>query len=251
MDDSTVLLSDANLQVVERITTGIVDQCFGGGVSRTSVNLLGGDPGAGKTTLSLQLSDVFAGFYQREVLYIANEQHAPEIKETAERLHLKNMKRIRIVKAMGGVMHDIGSMLLHFEPCLTILDSVTKWSGEDMREAVVICQRLKDYTVRLNAPTIVVNQVTKSGDHSGLNQMQHAVDSTMLFEILGENPGDPRRLLTRKNRNGPAPVSQYYDMTALGLVGITEEEAMLRLQESPQESKKSELEEIEDEDSED
>lgn len=247
MEDSTVLLSDAKLLAVERIQTGIVDHCFGGGIARTSVALLGGDPGAGKTTLCLQLSDVFASKFGKEVLYIANEQHAPELKETAERLRLKCPNKIRIVKAMGGVSHDIGSLLLHYSPCLTILDSVTKWSGEDMNEAVIICQRLKDYTVRLNAPTIVINQVTKSGDHSGLNKMQHAVDSTMLFDVLGENPEDPRRLHVRKNRNGPAPVSQYFEMTRLGLVGITENEALDRLKESGQELKQP----ANDEDSED
>jgi predicted ATP-dependent serine protease len=150
---------------------------------------------------------------------------------------------------MGGVTHDIGTLLLHYAPCLTILDSVTKWSGEDMNEAVVICQRLKDYTVRLNSPTIVINQVTKSGDHSGLNKMQHAVDSTMLFEVLGENPDDPRRLHVRKNRQGPAPVSQYFEMTPTGLQGITELEALERLKESGQEPKEEPepLEEDEDE----
>jgi DNA repair protein RadA/Sms len=241
MDDSVVSLDDASLQVVDRIKTGIVDACFGGeidpsgkvigrGIARTSVNLLGGDPGAGKTTLCLQLSDIFAEYYpNKRVLYIANEQHAPELKETAVRLGLKNKKRILIVKAMGGVTHDIGSLLLHYEPCLTILDSVTKWSGEDMNEAVTICQRLKDYTVRLNAPTIVINQVTKGGDHSGLNKMQHAVDSTLMFEILGQNPEDPRRLHVRKNRNGLAPVSQYFEMVARGVFEITEDEAMARL----------------------
>jgi predicted ATP-dependent serine protease len=120
-------------------------------------------------------------------------------------------------------------MLLHFKPCLTILDSVTKWSGEDVNEAVTICQRFKDYTVRLNAPTIVINQVTKSGDHAGLNKMQHAVDCTAMFEILGDNPQDPRRLHVRKNRNGPAPISQYFEMVELGVFEITEEEAMARL----------------------
>ena len=233
MEDSVVPLSDATLSVVERVQTGIVDQCFGGGIAKTSVALLGGDPGAGKTTLCLQLADIFAGKYKDKVLYIANEQHATELKETSIRLQLKHSPLIFIVKAMGGVQHDIGSLLLHYKPCLTILDSVTKWSGEDMNEAVIICQRLKDYTVRLNAPTIVINQVNKSGDHSGLNKMQHAVDSTMLFEVLGENPQDPRRLHVRKNRNGPAPVSQYYEMTALGLFEITEQDAMSRLEGPP------------------
>lgn len=251
-EDDTVLLSDAKLAMVERVKTGLVDVCFGGegsdvGIVRTSIALLGGDPGAGKTTLSLQLSDFFAGKFQQETLYIANEQDPTEIKSTGGRLKLKNMHLIRIVKAMGGVQTDIGTYLLHYKPCFIVLDSVTKWSGEDMNLAVTICQRLKDYTVRLNAPTLVVNQVTKGGEHAGLNKMQHAVDATMLFEVWGENPNDPRRLHVRKNRFGPAPVSQYYEMTALGLFEITEDEARLRLAASEQEPPVDESEDENDE----
>lgn len=255
-EDDTVLLSDAKLAEVERVKTGIVDYCFGGdetsgeGVVRTSVALLGGDPGAGKTTLCLQLSDIFAGKFNQETLYIANEQDPTEIKTTGGRLHLKHMSLIRIVKAMGGVSADIGAYLLRYKPCLIVLDSVTKWAGEDMSVAVSICQRLKDYTVRLNAPSIVINQVTKGGEHAGLNKMQHAVDATMLFEVWGENPSDPRRLHVRKNRFGPAPVSQFYEMTAHGLYEISEEEAMSRVKESerPKDRElKDELDEVESE----
>ena len=89
---------------------------------------------------------------------------------------------------------------------------------------------MKDYTVRLNSPTIVINQVTKSGDHSGLNKMQHAVDCTALFEILGENPDDPRRLCIRNNRNGPAPISQYFEMIETGVFEISEDVAIRRLE---------------------
>ncbi|HEX6826557.1 MAG TPA: ATPase domain-containing protein [Nitrospiraceae bacterium] len=238
IDDSTVLLSDAKLGVVERVITNMVDHCFGPpdspGIVTTSVALLAGDPGAGKTTLCLQLSDFFAGHCQRETLYIANEQEDVELKETARRLNLKHGNKIRIVKAMGGVSHDIGAIILRFMPCFIVLDSVTKWSGEDMREAVVICQRLKDYSVKLKAPTLVINQVTKGGEHAGLNKMQHAVDTTAMFEVWGERPDDPRRLHTRKNRNGPAPVSQFFKMTGTGLFGMTEEEALECLKEEGQ-----------------
>lgn len=239
MDDSVVPLGGKDAPPVKRTLTGFVDKCFGGaivngevigkGIAETAVLLLGGDPGAGKTTMCLQLANIFGGIYKKRVLYIANEQHYDELNETATRLELEHMRTIHIVKAMGGVQHDIGALLLHYQPCLTVLDSVTKWSGEDVNEAVVICQRLKDYTVRLRAPTLVINQVTKSGDHSGLNKMQHAVDWTGLLEVLGENPEDPRRLHVRKNRNGLAPISQYLEMTERGVFEIDETEALTRL----------------------
>ena len=252
MSDCIQPLGGKDAVPVERVLTGIVDKCFGGGkgIAKTAVILLAGDPGAGKTTLCLQLSDIFAGIFNQLVLYIANEQHYSELNDTATRLQLKHMPLIHIVKAMGGVQHDIGEMLLHYKPCLTILDSVTKWSGEDMNEAVTICQRFKDYTVRLNAPTIVINQVTKSGDHAGLNKMKHAVDATAMFEILGDGPTDTRRLHIEKNRNGPAPISQYFEMVESGLFEITEDEAMGRLDGSPK--PKSQVEEDnEDEEDED
>jgi DNA repair protein RadA/Sms len=228
IDDSTILLSDVVGEPVGRIKTGLVDLVFGGGIAETSVTLLGGEPGAGKTTLCLQLSDVFARLFDRETLYIANEQSHKEISDTAERLSLTHRHRIRIVKAMGGVTHDIGDLLRHYKPCFTILDSLTKWVGEDLVLAVVVAQRLKDYAVLLNHPIIIINQVNKGGDHAGLEKLQHAVDTTMMFDILeGELDEEgkllppklsPRQLHSIKNRFGPAPEEQFFQMTQTGLI---------------------------------
>jgi DNA repair protein RadA/Sms len=243
-DEHTVLLSDAKISNVERVKTGgLVDHIFGGGIANTSVNLLAGEPGAGKTTLCLQLADWFATLYQKEALYIANEQADSELKDTGERLNLKSPGLIRVVKGMGGISFDLGELLMKYKPCLILLDSVTKWSGEDLEMQVVICQRLKDYSVSLKAPSVVVNQVTKGGDHAGLNKMQHAVDMCCLFEVLHEDEEEIsanqtiRRLWSTKNRFGPAPEEQFYQMTATGLVGISKEEA-----EAEEEPKSSTLE---------
>jgi DNA repair protein RadA/Sms len=230
LDDSTVLLSEVKSSKVRRIPTGLVDAVFGSGIACTSVNLLAGEPGAGKTTLSLMLCNIVIAHYQRtrEALYIANEQAAEEIAETAERLQLENRDKIRIVKAMGGVTHDIGDLLIHYKPCFTILDSITKWAGEDMSLAVVIAQRIKDYAVKLECPCIIVNQVTKDGDHAGLKQLEHAVDMAAMFDILVDSLDEngepippklsPRRLWSSKNRFGVAPEEQIYMMTETGLV---------------------------------
>ena len=234
ISDYTVRLGDAAAFKVPRVVTGLVDKVFGGGIAQTSVNLLAGEPGAGKTTLSLQLSDIFCRLHPgRDTVIIANEQSADEIQETANRLdlkHVKDDKRIVIVKAMGGVTFDIGALLTHFKPCLVTLDSLTKWVGGDLALAVKIAQQLKDFAVFLKCPVNIVNQVTKDDDHAGLKQLQHAVDWTGKFTILeGEldpngnpipKPLSPRCLESEKNRFGPAPEEQFFQMTAKGLVEI-------------------------------
>lgn len=230
IEQYAVRLGSGKSQPVERIKTGMVDLVFGGGMARTSVNLLAGEPGAGKTTLCLQLSNIFASQLNRDTIYIANEQSAEEIEDTANRLDLSHRPNIIIIKAMGGVSFSIGALLKHFEPCLVTLDSLTKWVGEDMALAVTITQQLKEVAVVLKCPVIAINQVTKDGDHAGLKKLEHAVDWCGMFDILeGEIDEEgkpipkklsPRRLMSTKNRFGPAPEEQFFQMTETGLVEV-------------------------------
>lgn len=230
LDEFVERLGTGKARKIERIKTDLVDLVFGGGIARTSVNLLAGEPGAGKTTLCLMLANYFSKALDRDSMYIANEQSKDEIDDTASRLALECRERILIVKAMGGVNFSIGALLGHFKPCFVVLDSITKWVGEDMELAVSIAYQLKEISVSLKAPVIIINQVNKDGDHAGLKKLEHAVDWSGMFDILeGEvdaegNPipkkDSPRRLMSTKNRFGPAPEEQFFQMTETGLVGV-------------------------------
>lgn len=232
LDEYVQRLGTGKGQQVPRIKTGLVDLIFGGGsgLAVTSVNLLAGEPGAGKTTLCLQLCDILSTLLDKDSMYIANEQSKDEIEDTAERLKLDSRNRILIVKAMGGVNFSIGALLGHYKPCLVILDSITKWVGDDMELGVSICYQMKEISVQLKAPSIIINQVTKDGDHAGLKKMEHAVDFSGMFDILeGEldeeghpvpKKDSPRRLSSTKNRFGPAPEEQFFKMTETGLVEV-------------------------------
>jgi len=75
---------------------------------------------------------------------------------------------------------------------------------------------LKEYSVELNSPSIVIDHITKQGDFAGLEALQHAVDCTMMFEVYD----NIRVLETQKNRSGPAFVQVHFEMTERGLVYV-------------------------------
>lgn len=221
-DDGTVLLSDASVQDVTRLQTGPWDKCWGHhftpqgkevfGIVNCSVTLLGGAPGAGKSTLALMLADTTAGATQRESLYISAEEHVEQIKARAKRLGLKNLHLIRI--ASIGQVQNLAPILEHYKPCSIIGDSVPK-IAPDMNDAVQFAETIKEWTDTLKAPAFLIDHVTKEEEFAGLQALQHAVDTTLLFTVYED---EVRELRTVKNRNGPSGVKVLFEMTERGLV---------------------------------
>ena len=83
-------LNTVKAQGNTRISTGIneFDRVLGGGATKCSAILLGGDPGIGKSTLLLQTLSNISNDKNQKVLYISGEESAAQIKERAERLEL-------------------------------------------------------------------------------------------------------------------------------------------------------------------
>ena len=216
-----IRLDESAAKPVERVDLGIplLNTFFGGGLVRTSTTLLGGNSGAGKTTWMLMVADIFVGIYGRDVVYLANEQAHDEICTTAQRLELAHMHEICIVDAMGG-MGDvpIWDIIRKHDPCLVIIDSLSKACGNDAAYSVTIAADFKGVAVERRVPIFLLNHVNKDEDHSGLKKLQHEVDCVCLMETEDTAPKDaPRRLGSSKNRNGVSPQHLAYFMTAKGL----------------------------------
>lgn len=225
--DETVLLSEVTDSPIERIYSGPWDKAFGGGIVRTSVTLLGGAPGAGKSTMSLQIanniadSPIYKGIHDREVLYVGAEEIAHEIKFRAQRLQLPNISRIRVLP-MGSIS-SLGDVMMSRKPLAVMLDSLPGFT-EDPIEAVKLCKALKPYAGDLLCPIIVIDHINKDGGFAGFIKLEHGVDTTLLLEV---DEGDGiRSLSARKNRFGPTVDSEVLlRMTAQGLVLFDEDDA--------------------------
>jgi DNA repair protein RadA/Sms len=214
-----------------RLQTGPWDECFGtdyisrrSGIVNTSVTLLGGAPGAGKSTFSLQLADAISASTLREVLYIAAEEDAAEVLARARRIQIKNLNRIRIYPM--GATTELSLVFASRKPAAIVVDSLPKLVP-DHDQAVEFCERFKPYTIEMKAPAIIIDQVNKEGDFAGLMKLQHAVDTLLIFYKVDEHT-ELRELHVEKNRFGIANISKFLMMTETGLVEhIPEDDATL------------------------
>lgn len=220
-DDETVLLSEVSEKPLERITgTGPWDRCFSfvqatkeTGIVTVQVALIGGAPGAGKSTLALQATDKIADRTKKEIIYIAAEEAKEQIKDRAQRLKVQNAHLIRVYPL--GASTDLGDIFRRRKPAAVIVDSLPGLTS-DPAQAVEYCKAFKEYAVVLNCPFIVIDHVTKEEGLAGFMALQHEVDTTMLFTVH-EDKKKTRQLESLKNRFGPSQ-SVYLEMTETGLV---------------------------------
>jgi len=219
--DGIERLSDVKEADYDRLKTGPWDICFGGGIVVGSTTLIGGAPGAGKSTMSLQLADSIAANASRPVYYIAAEEANRDIKARAKRLGLKHFDKILMHNLMT-VEGDLVALLKKYNPAAFILDSLTGTVGEDLNAAVALATQLKPVAVQAQAPCIIIDHINKQLDFTGRMGLQHAVDTTITLFPVDDGPtGETRELKTVKNRFGPAGVFVEFDMTENGLVMIS------------------------------
>jgi len=216
--DESVLLADVTSSEQDRIDVKEFNYCWGGGLSRGSVTLFGGLPGAGKSTVLLQILQRVWEFTQQESMYIATEEALPDIRSRADRLQIK--APIRMVPAMSGVA-DVGALLLKRKPIAVVLDSLQGMTGTDEHTAIELLKTLKKFGVTLNAPIIVISHVNKEGDYAGLMTYQHAVDTLFLMD---PDESGQRTLEVQKNRYGRAFIESVFEMTEHGLIHILGDE---------------------------
>ena len=232
-EEEVISLADAlkkRGEAPRRIKTGLrhVDQIFGGGIVITSTNLIGGAPGAGKTTLQLQISEAIlrqSEYSLRVAVIVGNEQQPEEIGDFGERLKLSDdvMTRIKVVRAMGGLRSNLYELIKKYNPCIVFIDSLNKLVGEDHAQAIAVAGAVKNLIGEIRCgPAIMISQVTKDLDFAGPEKLQHEVDGAFMLDkddVTGE-----RMLFSIKNRNGEAPLHASFWMTERGLVEKKEEE---------------------------
>ncbi len=212
-----------------RIKTGIqeMDRVLGGGIVLGSVVLLGGEPGAGKSTMLLQICGAVCG--EREVLYVSGEESVRQIKLRAKRLGIREEG---ISVASEANIDDIVDYIEAHKPGFAVIDSIQTMFAPDLSGSAGSVSQVKECTARLlgiakrlEIPVFIVGHVNKDGAIAGPKVLEHIVDTVLYFE--GER-GNPYRILRAvKNRYGSTNEIGMFDMTGRGLEAIGNPSEML------------------------
>ncbi|MFC1598862.1 DNA repair protein RadA [Patescibacteria group bacterium] len=210
-------LNKANIKSYDRLQSQIseFDRVLGGGIVMGSLNLIGGEPGIGKSTLVLQICEKI----NTPILYISGEESASQIKIRTDRLNL-NLNDVKFLAE--NHLEKIISYILEEKPGLIILDSIqTVYSAELPSEAgsvnqVRVCTvKLLEVVKKHNIPIIIIGHVTKDGQVAGPKTLEHLVDCVLYLE--GSKTDNYRLLRCTKNRFGSTNELGIFDMTSLGL----------------------------------
>ncbi|QVL56120.1 MAG: DNA repair protein RadA [Simkaniaceae bacterium] len=218
-----VLIEDVDAANFKRIYTGYreFDRLMGGGIVSGSLNLLGGEPGIGKSTMLLQLSKRLAD-QGLTVLYICGEESAEQTSLRAKRLGIKSDK---IYLYSETSFSPIRAQIEKIHPDVLIVDSVqivykselpsAPGSVTQVREIAMECMHLAKGS---GITTFLIGHVTKSGDIAGPRVLEHIVDTVLEFE--GDRQHGYRLMRSVKNRFGPTDDVALFQMNEKGLVEI-------------------------------
>jgi len=222
---SAAPLSIAQVQPVQenRLTTGIgeFDRVLGGGMVKGSLILIGGEPGIGKSTLTLQ-SMGHLSKQGKKVLYVSGEESGSQIKLRAERLDAISENLLICSEiCVEGIIQWIEKI----RPEVLVLDSVQTFYTEDLQSAPGSIGQVREVAFKIfqeikrrNLPTLLIGHINKDGAIAGPKSLEHIVDTVVYFE--GEQGHAYRALRAIKNRFGPTPEIGVFKMAPTGLIPV-------------------------------
>lgn len=220
--DEPVLLKDVTCEGVWRINTDIreLDTVLGGGIVPGSVILIGGDPGIGKSTISLQISAQLTE-NKIPVLYVSGEESTQQTKMRANRLGAElGGEHLYIVSQtdLSLIMEYIDKL----KPRVVFVDSIQVLFSDDISSSPGSISQVRECAGRLTMlaksrgiSLFIIGHVTKEGTIAGPRVLEHLVDTVLYFE--GERFSMYRVLRAVKNRFGSVNEIGVFEMTTSGL----------------------------------
>lgn len=222
----TILLKDVRVpsRFYQRHQTGfeVLDQVFGGenpGVLPGGAYLMTGMPGAGKSTLILQMVDAFSRMGLRTLVNIG-EESIYQVKMAADRIKVQGEFEISQFREVNELIEYATDPLhpvdIFVQDSLQSLDdaALPPHMGDERRWLSIgkkLIEMSKDFIIT----SFIINHVTKDGIIRGKNELVHDADAHVHISISKESGNRVIQLM--KNRFGPAQMPYEFTLNSGGI----------------------------------
>ncbi len=223
-----VLIIDNVKLKKQRLITKIseFDRVLGGGFMTDSLVLMVGDPGIGKSTLTLQICGQMAEI-GRKVLYFSGEESIEQISDRANRLKIKSPIQLLNINSLETILATIKAE----KPGFVVVDSVQVMASADIAshagsisQVRYVAEQLMQLAKSTNIPILLIGHVNKEGNLAGPQVLTHLVDTVLFLE--GDRFHQFRLLRTTKNRFGAVDEVGVFSMKQSGLEEVKNPSAL-------------------------
>jgi DNA repair protein RadA/Sms len=204
------------------------NRVLGGGLVPGSIVLLGGEPGIGKSTLTLQ---TILKMKERRILYVSGEESAHQIKMRADRIGCDNDVMVFCETSLESIFDNVKNV----KPELLIIDSIQTIYTSDVDSSPGSITQVRECASALlrfaktsGIPVILIGHINKEGTLAGPKILEHIVDTVIQFE--GDQHYMYRILRSIKNRFGSTSELGIYEMRQDGLRQVSNPSELLLTQ---------------------
>lgn len=218
-----ILIADVEVEEFPRFSTGAqeLNRVLGGGLLPGSVTIIVGDPGVGKSSLTIKVCANVAKSCGK-VLYITGEESTQQVKLRAERLGaIQNNLFIMSETNLDIIEQQVKKL----NPVLLVIDSIQTVFRPDIASAPGSISQVRECAVQLlglakanSIATVLVGHVLKDGSLAGPRALEHIVDTVLYFE--GDRNAQYRVLRAIKNRFGSTNEIGLFEMRSEGLIDV-------------------------------
>ena len=224
-------LNEIDGQAEDRLPVAMEEfaRVLGGGIVPGSIVLIGGDPGIGKSTLTLQMAMQLAE--ENTVLYVSGEESERQIKMRADRLAPRDADgKVHLPDKFYLVTEtNLSQIFTHvqtIQPALLVVDSIQTMTLPEMESTAGSISQVRECTARLRElakstgiTVFLIGHVTKEGVIAGPRVLEHIVDTVLYLE--GEQFQSYRLLRSVKNRFGATSEVGVFEMQEKGMVEVS------------------------------